>query len=164
MQFDSETAQALYAGKDSDELIRIAFLESDFIEEAKALARLELARRGMVRVASSEIERVRAAVEQETRAKADEVLSMLESEDDMSPERRLWLGILAPYRKVLQAIALLIMAFFGLNALFDWGLFGLSSKQSASIATLIALFVGILFRPTRQEYLREHGSKKLGGQ
>lgn len=45
--FDPTVAQYAFAEKETDELIRIAFLEPDFVPAAVGLARKELARRGI---------------------------------------------------------------------------------------------------------------------
>jgi hypothetical protein len=48
MKFDRQSAVPIFARKESDELIQIAFLEESYVEEAKELARQELAKREVV--------------------------------------------------------------------------------------------------------------------
>ena len=87
MQFDPVSARSHYARKETDELIRIAYLETTFVDEAKALAREELSKRGIENVDAQTIERVRTRLESqdraseeydlETRSVADELLGNL---------------------------------------------------------------------------------------
>ena len=63
MHFDPNAAKPGFAQWDTNDLIRIAFLEPTYIDEAKELAKQELARRGLHEVDSQHIERVRIELE-----------------------------------------------------------------------------------------------------
>jgi hypothetical protein len=47
MQFDPKAAKAEFSRKEAEELVRIAFLEPDYLQEARSLAEQELAKRGI---------------------------------------------------------------------------------------------------------------------
>ena len=47
MQFDPKAAKAEFSRKEAEELVRIAFLEPDYLQEARGLAEQELAKRGI---------------------------------------------------------------------------------------------------------------------
>jgi hypothetical protein len=152
MKFDPSSARPLFAQKETDELVRIAFLEEAYTDDAKSLAKEELALRGFDEGDTNEIERVRLETEQE-RIKLEELqLAGLETEERIPSWRqtvRLWA---APYRIGLTSLALALAAFFLLNSFFSWGAFGIGGRRSQGIGLLVMLIWFSFIAPTRKEF------------
>jgi hypothetical protein len=152
MQFDPESAKFLYAQMESDELVRIAFLEVEYVDEARKLAKAELAQRGLGEVDDSTISRVRAELERQRTDELDGQLRGLESEDEIPSWRQSIRSKLAPHRDVLSWLAIALAVLFFLNSVFDWGVFALDGRKSKAIA-LAVLFLWVVFiAPTRREF------------
>ena len=151
MQFDPETATNLFAQMDDDELIRIAFLEDTYLEEAKDLAKKELAERGLGEISQSTIEKVRSSMSTQRHAEMDVELEGFEPEEGIPSWRRAIQVWLAPYRTALIVLTLVIMATFGLNWAFEWGLLGIGRRKSLALSIAIGLFSYLFIFPTREE-------------
>jgi hypothetical protein len=153
MKFDPSSARQLFAQKETDELVRIAFLEEAFIDDAKSLAKEELALRGFDEGDTREIDRVRLETEQQ-RIKLEELqLRGLETEEGIPSWRqtvRLWA---APYRVGLTSLALGLAAFFSLNSVFSWGVFEIGGRRSGGIGLLVMLIWLLFLAPTRKEFI-----------
>jgi hypothetical protein len=152
MKFDPESAKAAYAQKESDELVRIAFLEGEYLEEAKRLAKGELARRGQSQVDSETVERVRADIERQRTEKLDAQLQGLESEDEIPSWRQAIRSWLAPHRDILSWLAFVLAALCVLNSALDWGMFALDARKSKGIASLLLLIWLVFLAPSRREF------------
>ncbi len=152
MNFDPEYAKILYAQKETDELVRIAFLEGEYLEEAKRLANDELVLRGQSVVGTNTIERVRAEMERQQVEKLEEQLQGLESEEDMPSWRRAIRSWLAPHRDILSWLAFALAALCFLNSTLDWGLFALGGRKSEGIALLVLLLWLVFVAPSRREF------------
>jgi hypothetical protein len=152
MKFDPSSARPLYAQKETDELVRIAFLEEAYTDDAKSLAKEELALRGFDEGNTHEIERVRLETEQQ-RIKLEELqLGGLETEEGIPSWRqtvRLWA---APYRVWLTSLALGLGAFFLLNSVFNWGVFEIGGRRSKGMGLLVMLIWLFFIAPTRKEF------------
>lgn len=64
MKFDPNRAASNYAEMPTDDLVRIAFIDGGYLDEAKDLARAELSRRGVGSVTESDLARVERTVEE----------------------------------------------------------------------------------------------------
>ena len=142
-----------------DELIRIAFLEQDYTEQAKALARTVLAKRGL-KITAPDIEQVRLRMEEEKRGILEHSLRHLESEDAMPNWRRSLRARIAPYRKLLSLVALVLMMLAWLNGIFDWGLMNLRGRKSEAVALFFGSLLMLFITPSREDYLRQDKDKK----
>jgi hypothetical protein len=68
LAFDPGAAAQTYADMDTEELVRIAYLEPDYVSEAKALALRELDKRGVPRDRKKLIRQVRDEIRDRARA------------------------------------------------------------------------------------------------
>ena len=159
MHFDPESAADLYAQKDDDELVRIAFLEETYLEEAKELAKNELAQRGFRAIDQRTIERVRGDMEQQRLAKIDAEVQGLESEELIPSWRQAIRLNLAPHRNGLSGLAIALIAALMLNSTFGWSVLGMDSRNSQALAVLIALIWFVFIAPTRAEFKEKFYSK-----
>lgn len=157
MQFDPTSAKHVYAEKESDELIRIAFLEDAYVEGAKALAKEELAKRGFNSVGREEIERVRHEIELRRQAQEELQMQGLETEEEIPSWRQSVRLRIAPYRVVLSFVAIGLSGLFWLNSILGWGILGVGERQSRGIALLPVLLWLVFVAPTRREF-REHSA------
>jgi hypothetical protein len=66
--FDPVAAAQAYAAMETEELVRIAYLEPDYVPEAKALASRELDKRGVPKNRKSLIRQVRGEIRDRARA------------------------------------------------------------------------------------------------
>jgi hypothetical protein len=162
MKFDPQSAEPIFARKDSDELIQIAFLEETYVEEARELARQELAKRGQLDISSETIERVRTDVEAQKAAAEEHNLRSLEIEEEIPAWRRVVRASIAPYRQTISFAAVALMAVFWLNPIFHWGLLKLDGRQSRSLALLIGLIWLVFVAPTRREFRNIRRSNDAG--
>ena len=162
MKFDAEAAKINFRQKDTDDLVRIAFLEKTYLPEARALAKEELDRRG---ITQQTIDQVSAHVEQLRREEFEAKVSDLKSEAQLSPLNRMLRLTLAPYRFACIFIGVAVMALFYLNDFFAWGILGLYGGHSIVVGVFIAapfLLVGNVTNPTREEYIRKHRASSDG--
>jgi hypothetical protein len=153
MKFDPDSARPLFASKDQDELIRIAFLEDTFLDEAKNLAKQELARRGLSGMSSEMIERVRVDFEAQKVAKVERDLQGLEIEEGIPIWRKAVRARIAPYRQPITFAALMMMALFLLNSLCHWEFMSLNERQSNGVGVFVGLLWLFFVAPTRKEFL-----------
>jgi hypothetical protein len=152
MKFDPSSARPLFAQKETDELVRIAFLEEAYIDDAKSLAKEELALRGFDEGDTHEIERVRLETEQQQIKLEELQLGGLETEEGIPSWRqtvRLWA---APYRIGLTSLALGLVVFFLLNSVFSWGVFEIGGRRPQGIGLLVMLIWLFFIAPTRKEF------------
>ena len=152
MKFDPTSARAQFAEKDTDDLIRIAFLEPSYVTEAVDVAKEELARRGLSRVGSRDIERVRGALEAQRIAKEDDDLRSLEIDEAIPGWRRAVRSRLAPHRRPLSLLALAFMGLLWLNSIFDWGFLNLHGRRSEALAALIGSVWFVFVMPSQREF------------
>jgi hypothetical protein len=92
LAFDPVAAAQTYAGMDTEELVRIAYLEADYVPEAKALALRELDKRGVPANPKELIRQVRDEVRD--RAGAAERMTAANIEQAHGLEFRLVVGLL----------------------------------------------------------------------
>jgi hypothetical protein len=73
MEFDPQVAASRYAEMETDELVNIAFLDPNYLAEAKLLAKSELSRRGTTRIDDQFLNGVRSRIEEakESRKQAE---------------------------------------------------------------------------------------------
>jgi hypothetical protein len=152
MKFDRQSAVPIFARKESDELIQIAFLEASYVGEAKELARQELAKRGLSEISTERIEQVKADVQARRAAAEEYSLRSLEIDEEIPSWRKVARARLAPYRQILSLAALVLMAVSWLNSIYEWELLNLNSGQSRGLALLIALVWLFFAAPTRSEF------------
>jgi hypothetical protein len=158
MQFDPKSAAASFSEKDTDELVRIAFLEQDFTQEARELASAELANRGL-KITVQDIERVRLRLKEQKREVLEYTLRHLETDATMPAWRRRVRARMAPHRQVLSMVMLALMALAWLNELLEWGFMNLSGRKSEGVALLVGLLWFVFVAPSRDDY-RGHGKGK----
>ncbi|HEX3950071.1 MAG TPA: hypothetical protein VHW95_09500 [Steroidobacteraceae bacterium] len=152
MKFDASSAKQLFAQKETDELVRIAFLEEAYVDDAKSLAKEELALRSFDAGNTHEIDRVRLETEQQ-RIKLEELqLRGLEAEEAIPSWRQTVRRWAAPYRVGLTSLALVLAGFFWLNSVFSWGVFAIGGRRSGGIGVLVMLTWFAFIAPTRREF------------
>jgi hypothetical protein len=159
MQFDPKSAAPLYAQTDTDDLIQIAFLDQDCVEEAKELAKAELANRGFTATAK-DIARAHLRMEEKKRETQEATLRSFESDDEMPGWRQKVRASLAPYRRALAGTILVLLALAGLNALLGWGFLNLDARKSVGVALLVGLLFHIFVVPSREDWARQLNGKK----
>lgn len=150
MKFDPSSARQLYLQMETDELVRIAFLEEAYVDDAKLLAKEELALRGFDEHDTQEIDRVRLETQQQRIDLEELQLRGLETEEGISSWRqtaRLWV---APYRVGLTLLALGLAGLFALNSVFSWGVFEIGRRRSEGIGLLVMLVWVRFIAPTRK--------------
>jgi len=160
MKFDSESARPIYAKKESDELVCIAFLDEDFVEEAKKLAKEELARRGLGKMSHDMIERVRTEVAQQRIANIEGRLQGFEIEEEMPSWRQAIRLRLAPYRSLLSLLAITLAGLIELDSTFNWGLLRIDGRRSDRIALLVMVICFVFVFPSRKEFMAKHYTKE----
>ena len=153
MQFDPQSAKDLYAQKEIDELVGIAFLEDTYLPEAKKLALAELARRGFRTVSPEMIERVRVL----RREELEDRMRSLESEVEIPPWRQSARRALLPYRPMIQVTLIAVAILMLLDGLFEVGIFGPNWRIFLGVGALIGVLASQFIAPTREEFLRKHG-------
>ena len=162
MKFDASSARQLFARKETDELVRIAFLEEAYVDDAKSLAKEELALRGFDAGNTDEIDRVRLETEQQ-RIKLEELqLRGLETEKGIPSWRQAVRLRAAPHRVGLTSLALGLAGFFSLNSVFSWGVFEIGGRRSAGIGVLVMLIWLAFIAPTRKEFRDRRNSLDAG--
>ena len=159
MQFDSQSAINAFAQKDTQELIRIAFLEDTYVDDAKNVAKDELARRGVTSVTSEELECVRQEIEARKIAKEENDLRSIEMDQHLPSWRRTAKAWATPYRVPITISAVIGIALFGLNSYFEWGLLNLDRNNSKAVALVIGIVWFILLSPTREEFRKMKQTK-----
>lgn len=152
MQFDPTAAKYAYAEKETDDLIRIAYSEEEYVDQAKQLARDELARRGFGRIDSEDIDRVRHTIEIWRREDQERDLRGLETDEEIPAWRQKIRSRLAPLRTALSVLALGVFCFFLINSLLGWNVFELGDRKSRAVALLVFLLWLVFVAPTRQEF------------
>jgi hypothetical protein len=160
MKFDAETAAPMFAGMDSNDLIRIAFLDETYVSEAKELAKRELSKRGLADVSVETIEQVRKEFDARQAAKDEHDLRSLETEEGMRPWRISIRSRLAPYRRSLSIASIALIGFCWLNSLVPWRLFALEARQWDGLGILFGLLWLMFVAPTRREFLNHRKSKQ----
>ena len=153
MKFDASSARQLFAQKETDELVRIAFLEEAYIDDAKSLAKEELALRGFDEGDTHEIDRVRLETEQQRIELEELQLRGLETEEGIPSWRQTVRLRAAPYRVGLSWLALGLAAFFSLNSFYSWGVFEMAGRRSQGIGLLVMLIWFLFVAPTRKEFI-----------
>lgn len=151
MRFDPQSAREAYAAKGSDELIAIAYLERDFVPEAKRLALDELARRGIDRVSDATLEQVRHVWDRERELDLDRRLADVESEEVMPAWRQRLRRALVPYRTGMLIVVGIVFAVAMVSSFSTNELMGLTAKQRRSIAIVAGLLALIFLSPSREE-------------
>ena len=63
--FDLDSARVAYSEKDTDELIRIAYFEDDYLVEAIEIAREELKHRGIIDINDKRVTKIEAVIREE---------------------------------------------------------------------------------------------------
>lgn len=153
MKFDTSSARQLFAQKETDELVRIAFLDEAYIDDAKSLAKEELALRGFDEGDTHEIDRVRLETEQQRIELEELQLRGLETEEGIPSWRQTVRLRAAPYRVGLSWLALGLAAFFWLNSFYSWGVFEIGGRRSEGIGLLVMLIWLLIIAPTRKEFI-----------
>ncbi|WP_029923488.1 hypothetical protein [Nevskia soli] len=158
MQFNPTSAAPAYAEKSTDELIQIAFLEQDYLSEAKRLAEEELTNRGL-KITPDDIERTRLRMEEVKRQALEYSIRHLESDEDMPSWRRRVRSRLAPYRQVIALIAFALIVVAMLNSFLGWGLMNLSGRKSEGIAILVGLLCMVFIGSSKEDALEQAKAK-----
>ncbi|MEZ5459623.1 MAG: hypothetical protein R3E65_10080 [Steroidobacteraceae bacterium] len=78
MKFDPSRAASNYAEMPTDDLVRIAFIDGGYLDEAKDLAKAELSRRGVGPVTKSDLARVERVFEERQIARLENDYAGLE--------------------------------------------------------------------------------------
>lgn len=66
----------------------------------------------------------------------------------------------APYRQLVTAAALALMALAVMNATFDWGLLGMHGRKSVGVGLLIGLVWYVFAAPTPNEIQEMRRAKR----
>jgi hypothetical protein len=143
MQFDPDRAASHYAEMATDDLVRIAFIDAGYLDEAKDLARAELSRRGVGPVTESDVARVERVFEERQIARLENDSAGLEKIESFNSSFATVVFIASSW--VLLPIIphadfdLWVVAF-----LLGWGVFTLTAVADARKGETEKLIYGVL--------------------